>query len=118
MLTIDYAREETKKMIKQWLSAQYPDYNEKLLVSRDVMYITNKKNSKEQYIMPVARIKEIRIAYSIQELTASERIDMDIAPMEPILIIKTVDGATEMFSAVNVVLSYDYIGLEWIKSDR
>lgn len=99
-------------MIKERLSAQYPEYNENLLVSRDVMYLTNKKNREEQYILPLAHIKEIDINYAYLVMSQQERLEANIAPLEMLFCIRTVKGDLQVFSARNTEISFDYIGME------
>lgn len=99
-------------MIKEWISAQYPDYNEKLLISRDVMYLTNKKNRKEQYILPLAHIAEMYVDFAYNVMSQQERLDAVLAPMEPVFCIRTVRGDLQLFGANNTEITYDYLGLE------
>jgi hypothetical protein len=98
--------------IKKWISDQYPNLGFHCIASRDILYLTNVKNRDEQYTYPLANILSIEYAFAYDCLTADERIEADVAPMDLILIIITVRKDKQLFIARNMELTFDYYGFD------
>lgn len=98
--------------IKKWISDQYPNLKDKTIASRDIMYLTNIRNSDEQYIYPIANIISISYKLAYDCLSTSERYELDVAPMDLILIIETHRHDKQMFLAKNMVITFDYYGYD------
>lgn len=98
--------------IKKWISDQYPNLGFQCIASRDILYLTNVKNRDEQYTYPLANILSIEYAFAYDCLTADERIEADVAPMDLILIIITVRKDKQLFIARNMELTFDYYGFD------
>lgn len=98
--------------VKQRFKAMNPNLGSRCIASRDILYITNVKNRDEQYTYPLANILSIVYAFACDCLTADERIEADVAPMDSILIIITVRKDKQMFLARNVELTFDYYGFD------
>lgn len=98
--------------IKKWISDQYPNLGSHCIASRDILYLTNVKNRGEQYTYPIANILSIEYKFAYDCLTAGERIEADVAPMDLILIIITVRKDKQMFLARNMELTFDYYGFD------
>lgn len=98
--------------IKQRYKAMNPNLGSHCIASRDILYLTNVKNRDEQYSYPLANILSIEYKYAYDCLTADERIETLIAPMDLILIIITVRKDKQMFLARNMELTFDYYGFD------
>lgn len=99
-------------MIKSRIQSQNPHLNSKLLCSRDTLYIRSKRSIQEEYIYPLANIHSLDFKLALDVLDAQERIDYDVAPMELLICLTTVNGATMYFIARNSELAFDYFGYE------
>lgn len=99
-------------MIKSWMKSQNPNLNSKLLCSRDTLYIRSKRNVQEEYIYPLANISSLEFKLALDVLEPQERLDYDVAPMELLICLTTVRGATMYFVARNSELAFDYFGYE------
>lgn len=99
-------------MIKERIQSQYPNLTLNLLCSRDTLYIRSKRNVQEEYIYPLANIASLEFKLAMDVLEPQERIDYDVAPMELLICLTTVRGATMYFVARNSELSFDYFGYE------
>lgn len=98
---------------KKWLSDQYPNLcSGKVLVSRDILYLTNKANRDEQYMYPLANICSIDFQYAYDCLDTNERLELSVAPMDLILILETSRHDKQMFLAKNMELMFDYFGYD------
>lgn len=98
--------------IKQRFKAMNPNLCSHCIASRDILYLTNVKNRDEQYSYPLANILSIEYAFAYDCLTADERIEADVAPMDLILIIITVRKDKQMFLTRNMELTFDYYGFD------
>ena len=98
--------------IKQRFKAMNPNLGSHCIASRDILYLTNVKNRDEQYSYPLANILSIEYAFAYDCLTADERIEADVAPMDLILIIISVWKDKQMFPARNMELTFDYYGFD------
>lgn len=100
-------------MIKKWLTDQNPHIRSgKLLTSRDVLYLTNVKNRDEQYIYPLSNICSISYDYAFNLLDANERSEMDVAPMDLIMVVETFRHDKQMFLSRIMEMKFDYFGLD------
>lgn len=99
-------------MIKERYQAMNPHLNNKLLCSRDVLYITSNKTKDEQYTYPLANILDIEFKLALDVLDAQERRDYDVPPMEMLIVVTTVRHAKMFFIARNTTLTFDYFGFE------
>lgn len=100
-------------MIKKWLTDQNPHIRfGKLLTSRDVLYLTNVKNRDEQYIYPLSNICSISYDYAFNLLDANERSEMDVAPMDLIMVVETFRHDKQMFLSRIMEMKFDYFGLD------
>lgn len=98
---------------KKWLSDQYPNLRSgKVLVSRDILYLTNKANRDEQYAYPLANICSIDFQYAYDCLDTNERLELSVSPMDLILILETTRHDKQMFLAKNMELTFDYFGYD------
>lgn len=98
--------------VKQRIKAMNPNLGSHCIASRDILYLTNVKNRDEQYSYPLANILSIEYAFAYDCLTADERIEADVAPMDLILIINTVRKDKQMFLARNMLVTFDYYGFD------
>ena len=98
--------------VKQRIKAMNPNLGSHCIASRDILYLTNVKNRDEQYTYPLANIFSIEYAFAYDYLTADERIEADIAPMDLILIIISVWKDKQMFLAKHMELTFDYYGFD------
>lgn len=98
--------------VKQRFKAMNLNLGSRCIASRDILYLTNVKNRDEQYSYPLANIHSIEYAFAYDSLTADERIEADIAPMDLILIIITVSKDKQMFLARNMAVTFDYYGFD------
>lgn len=98
--------------IKQRFKAMNPNLGSHCIASRDILYLTNVKNRDEQYSYPLANILSIEYAFAYDCLTADERIEVGVAPMDLIMIIITVRKDKQMFLARNIEFMFDYYGFD------
>lgn len=98
--------------MKQRMKDMNPDLGLHCIASRDTLYLTNARNRDEQYIYPLANILSIEYKFAYDCLTADERIEADVAPMDLILIIITVRKDKQMFLARIMELTFDYFGFD------
>lgn len=99
-------------IVKQRIKSMNPNLGSHCIASRDILYLTNLKNRDEQYTYPLANILSIEYKFAYDCLTANERIEADVAPMDLILIIITVRKDKQMFLARNMELTFDYYGFD------
>lgn len=98
--------------VKHRIKSMNPNLGSHCIASRDILYLTSVKNRDEQYSYPIANILSIEYAFAYDCLTADERIEADVAPMDLILIIITVRKDKQMFLARNMELTFDYYGFD------
>lgn len=98
--------------VKQRIKSMNPNLGSHCIASRDILYVTNVKNRVEQYSYPLANVHSIEYAFAYDCLTADERIEADVAPMDLILIIISVWKDKQMFVARNMELTFDYYGFD------
>lgn len=98
--------------VKDRMKSMNPNLDSHCIASRDMLYLTNVKNRDEQYSYPIANILSIEYAFAYDCLTADERIEVDVAPMDLIMIIITVRKDKQMFLARNTELTFDYYGFD------
>lgn len=98
--------------VKHHIKSMNPDLGSHFIASRDILYLTNVKNRDEQYTYPLANILSIEYAFAYDCLTADERIEADVAPMDLIMIIITARKKKQMFLARNMELTFDYYGFD------
>ena len=98
--------------VKQRFKSMNPYLGSHCIASRDILYVTNVKNRVEQYSYPLANVHSIEYAFAYDCLTADERIEADVAPMDLILIIISVWKKKQMFLARNMELTFDYYGFD------
>lgn len=98
--------------IKQRFKAMNPNLGSHCIASRDILYLTNVKNRDEQYSYPLANILSIEYAFAYDCLTADDRIEANVAPMDLIMIIITVRKDKQMFLARNIIVTFDYYGFD------
>lgn len=97
---------------KQRIIAMNPNLGSRCIASRDILYLTNVKNRDEQYTYPLANILSIEYKFAYDCLTADERIEDGVAPMDLILILTTVRKDKQMFLARIMELTFDYYGFD------
>jgi hypothetical protein len=98
--------------IKQRFKAMNPNLGSHCIASRDILYLHNKENSKEEYIYPLANISSITYSYAFNELTTTERVEADLAPSEMLIVLETIRGDKQLFACKLFEMSFDYYGFD------
>lgn len=105
--------------IKKHISDQYMNLRDgKCLACRDVLYLHNKENSKEEYIYPLANICSITYSYAFTELTTTERVEADIAPSDMLIVIETTRHDKQLFACKLFEMRFDYYGFDNTNLDK
>lgn len=99
--------------IKQHISDQYTNLRDsKCIASRDILYLYNRLNSKEEYIYPLANISSITYKFAYELLDSTERLEADLAPLDMLIVLETTRKDKQLFACKLFEMRFDYYGFD------
>lgn len=105
--------------IKKRLTDQYPNLQDgKCLASRDILYLHNRLNSKEEYIYPLASICSITYKFAYEVLDSSDRLATDLAPLDMLIVLETTRKDKQLFACKLFEMRFDYYGFDNTDMDK
>lgn len=105
--------------IKQHISDQYMNLRDgKCLACRDILYLHNRLNSKEEYIYPLANICSITYKFAYEVLDSTERLEADLAPLDMLIVVETTRKDKQLFACKLFEMRFDYYGFDNADMDK